>query len=89
MTTILRVLLGRLIGAAVAGLATFLMSKWGIMLDPDTQAQVTEQGVIFLMVIFTAIYSIVHKVVNKKLNPGDTASATLADRSVRERERIG
>lgn len=89
MTTIFRVLAGRLIGAIVAGLSTFLLAKFGVGLDADVQQQITEAGAIFLMVVFTAIYGIVHKVVNKKLNPGDTASAKLADWAVAERSRLG
>lgn len=88
MTTFVRVLLGRLIGTAVAGLATWLMIHYGIVLDQDTQQKVTESAVVILMIVFSVIYGITHKLVNKKLNPGDTASATLAQLDADKRERL-
>lgn len=87
--SIVRLFLGRIIGAAVAGLATWLLAKFGIGLDEDTQAKMTEVAVIVLMTVFTIIYSIVHKTADRKLNPGDAASAKLATSEKLERERMG
>lgn len=74
----LRPILGRLIGMAVGSLAVWLSSKLGIVLSSDDQAKITEAGVIFSMALFTTIYALVHKAVDHKINPLDSASPGLA-----------
>jgi Mn2+/Fe2+ NRAMP family transporter len=87
MIAIIRAFLGRIIGAAVAGVAVWLLSKFGVVLTDEQQVRITEAAIIILMVVFTAIYSIVHKLVNTKLNPGDAAAPMLVEKEKNEAER--
>lgn len=61
----------RIVGAAVGAGAGVLATKYGVDVDPGTQASVTTA-------IVVATYGVVHKVVDKRLNPLDTASRTAA-----------
>jgi hypothetical protein len=63
----LRPFVSRLVGALVGALAGAASAKLGIVVDPATQASVTTAVVI-------GAYGVVHKMLDKKLNPGDTAA---------------
>lgn len=73
-------ILGRVLAAWLAGLCTYLAVKWGIVIDSDTQRQFVEHLVGIIIPLLLTLYSIFHKVFNKKLNPGDAASTHLAER---------
>jgi len=67
----LRPFVSRVLGAVVGALAGMLSTKVGIQVDPSTQASITTAVVV-------GAYGVVHKVLDKRLNPADSASAKLA-----------
>ena len=67
----LRPFLSRVVGAVVGALAGMLSTKVGIQLDPSTQASITTAVVV-------GAYGVAHKIIDKKLNPADSASKNLA-----------
>jgi hypothetical protein len=78
MPTFLRPLLSRLVASIVGALVAWLTTKYGISLDEETI-----QGLIATMLgVFGVIYTIVHRLIDKKINPVDAASAPRAAASV-------
>jgi hypothetical protein len=67
----LRPFVSRLVGALVGALAGVASTKLGIVVDPATQASVTTAVVV-------GAYGVVHKMLDKKLNPGDTAATPVS-----------
>jgi uncharacterized membrane protein len=66
----LRPFVSRLVGAAIGALAGMLSTKVGIRVDPTTQASITTA-------IVVGAYGLVHKILDKKVNPADSASTKL------------
>lgn len=64
----------RVIGAGVGAVAGSLAGKLGISVDPVTQASIA--GAITI-----GVYGVIHKVLDKKVNPADSASTHLAVQS--------
>ena len=67
----LRPFVSRVVGAVIGALAGILATKVGIQVDPSTQASITTAVVV-------GAYGVAHKVVDKRLNPADSASKRLA-----------
>jgi hypothetical protein len=67
----LRPFASRVVGAIVGALAGMLSNKVGIQVDPSTQASITTAVVV-------GAYGVAHKIVDRKLNPADSASGKLA-----------
>lgn len=73
----LRPFVSRVVGAVVGALAGILSTKVGIQVDPSTQASITTAVVV-------GAYGIAHKMIDKKLNPADSASTTLVEKGRQE-----
>lgn len=71
----LRPVIGRLVAALMGALFGWLAHRFELTVDPQTQeaTSLAVQGFVML-----AVYGIVHKTLNQKLNPMDTASVTLS-----------
>lgn len=70
----LRPYLARLVAGWVATLAVYLETRYQIILDPNTKAALVTGAV----GIFGTVYPIVHRLIDKIVNPGDAASSHLA-----------
>lgn len=68
----MREFISRIVAPLVAGLVTWLGSV-GLNLGPDFGAALTETAVILLTAVFTLIYGVVHRIVDKFANPADAA----------------
>lgn len=77
----LRPYLSRLIAGLVTMLLTWLMSH-GIDLGTDAAGGLTEAGTALAIGGFTIIYGLIHRTLDKKLNPGDAASSHIAKSDV-------
>lgn len=66
-----RTVISRVIGAAVGAGAGVVSTKLGVDVDPVTQANITAAVVV-------GAYGIAHKLIDKKINPLDTASRSAA-----------
>lgn len=76
--TVARLFIARIMAGLIATLAGWLSTKWGIVLDADTQGQLAASIVTQLFVIFSIVYPILHKLFDSRINPGDAASVRLA-----------
>ena len=77
MINALRPYFSRLIAPLVAALLLYLGTK-GINLPEDAAGHLTEVGAIALVAVFQIISAIVHRTVDKKVNPADAAGANEA-----------
>lgn len=74
----LRPVAPRVAGALVAALVTWLAAHFGIIVPEEDKAKITEGVTILLMLIFTVVYALSHKLFSIKANPADAATSTLA-----------
>lgn len=74
----LRPVLPRVAGAVVAALATWLAARFGIVIPQEDRAKLSEDLVVVMMLIFSVVYALTHKLVSMKANPADAASPKLA-----------
>lgn len=88
MPSWLRVIAGRIIGALAAGFVGWILAKLGIELAPEDRNAVADSVVAAGMTIVLIAYSLVHKIVDRKVNPGDTASGRLAEMAKVQREHL-
>lgn len=88
MLTFFRPILARLLAAAIAGFCGWLVVRFGINVDADTQQQLAEALVGIVLPIVLGLYAVAHKWLNKRINPGDTASSHLAEKSQAEAARL-
>jgi hypothetical protein len=85
----LRPILGRLVGSVVGGAAAWAAGRWGTSIDPGTQQQISDGLVAIMLAVFGVVYSLTHKAVSSKINPGDTATPKLAEQSKIDQARPG
>ncbi len=69
MPDYVKAVLTRLVGAAVAGAATYAASKWDFVIPDEAKSQLTATGVTVLITIFTTVYAATHKTAEAKV-PG-------------------
>lgn len=74
----LRPILSRVVGAWVAALAVWLSAKLGIVLDDSAQEQIIAGGIAVAFALAQTVYAVVHRAIDKRVNPGDAASSHLA-----------
>ena len=74
----LRPFLSRIIAPLVTALLTYLAVHFGLNFGEDAAGHITETAVIAVIAGMQIVYGLVHRVVDKKVNPGDTASSHLA-----------
>lgn len=72
MRDIIRVLLGRLIGAGVGAATGYAAAKGIARLDPACTDSVTR---VITDAAMLAGYGVAHKLINRKVNPNDAAKA--------------
>ena len=82
MIDTLRPLISRLLASLAPAVALWLGSKIGVDVPESTVREVFEIGLVL------AVYAITHRVVDRKVSPGDTASPELAIREKREAAQI-
>lgn len=89
----LRPILSRVIAPFITMFIAWLTLKWGIDLGSDAAVKLTDGAVVLLMALFTALNGLIHKFIDKYLNPADAATVALAaegklnDRSAKVRRR--
>lgn len=75
---IIRPYLARVLAAPIAALCAWLLMHWQVNITTDTQAQLVTALVAFILPFFGIVYAIVHKILDKWINPADAATTTLA-----------
>lgn len=66
-----RTVISRVVGGVIGAGAGILATKYGVDVDPATQASVTAA-------IVVGTYGVAHKLIDKRVNPLDTASRSAA-----------
>jgi hypothetical protein len=74
----LRPFASRIIAPAISILLAWLATKLGITFGADTEGHLTEFAVSIFLGVFLAVNGVIHKTLDKKLNPGDAASSHIA-----------
>lgn len=74
----MRVLIARVAAAIVAVLVTFLAGKFGVEVSEDARATLTEGVTLIGLGVWGISYGVLHKLMNRKLNPADTAKSNPA-----------
>lgn len=72
----LRPYLPRLIANVVAAVCTWLFTKYGLKVRPETQQLVGE--ILLALVAYMMVRDPTHRLFSKKMNPNDAASKHLA-----------
>lgn len=83
-----RPMLSRVIGAWVAALAVWLTAKFGVAVDDSQQEQVIAGALAVTFALGQTVYAIVHRLVDKRVNPGDAASGHLATVEAKETAKL-
>ena len=83
MIDFIRPYLSRIIAGGVTALTAFLASKLGVVLSPDDQATLTQGGVVLLIALTQPLYGLVHKFLDRWINPTDAADPVVAEAGVR------
>ena len=73
----LRPFLSRLLATPIAALVAWLAAK-GMEVDEQTAEAFRTTALFLLMGVFQLVYSLVHRTVDKKVNPGDAATTSRA-----------
>lgn len=84
----MQVFLSRIIAAWVAGLASWLLAKYGVTIDANNQTEIVGHIVGIIIPLGTTIYAVVHRLLSKFFNPGDAASKHLAERETAETHQL-
>lgn len=79
MISFLRPIIGRLIAAWVAGFCTWLAVRFGVVIPEEAQTKMIESLVMWVIPILLTLYSLIHKLVNSKVNPGDGAKPKMVE----------
>lgn len=78
MLDTLRPFISRLIAPFITAALGFLAVRFGLNFGEDAGGHITEYSVVLFIGLAQFINGAVHKAIDKKVNPGDAASATLA-----------
>lgn len=84
----LQTFLARVIAAWIAALAGFLLTKYGIEFSSEDQKLLVEHIVGIILPVMLTAYAVIHKLISKQTNPGDTASGHLAEAQATEASRL-
>jgi hypothetical protein len=79
----LRPFLARLIAPFVSALILWLGAKIGFEYDVgfiNEATLVVVEGIVWSLAVFTALYGVLHKWINSRMNPTDAATKTLSER---------
>jgi ATP/ADP translocase len=85
--SIVRLFLGRWIAGLIAAFVAWAATK-GIDITADTQKDLVEKIVAMALAIFGILYPFLHKLLDRWINPGDAASAHLAEKEGAEVARL-
>lgn len=87
MLNALRPFISRMISPLIASLLAFLAVK-GIQLPEDASGHLTEYAVIVLIALMQMLNGPIHKLIDKKANPGDAAATSIAAIEKKEADRM-
>jgi hypothetical protein len=74
----LRPFLSRILAPLISAVFTWLAVHYGINFADDTREQVIEALVVVIIPLAQIVNGVAHRVIDKKINPADTASTHLA-----------
>lgn len=68
----MRALISRIVAGPIAALVAWLVGM-GLELGAGFETALTETVTLFLVAVLTVLYGVVHKLIDKVVNPGDVA----------------
>lgn len=84
MIALLRPIIARLLGAWIAGVCTWLAVHFGIVIPDEAQTKAIEALVLWVIPTLLTFYSLAHKWISAKVNPGDAATPKMAEKEKSE-----
>lgn len=78
MLNALRPFLSRILAPIITAGLAWAAIHWGINFGDDAAGHITEYAVVVLLALFSAVNAVIHKTIDKKVNPVDAATAPLA-----------
>lgn len=78
MLDAIRPFLARIVASLIVALAGWLTTHWGVDFTGLDSKELAENLVEWMLPLLLVVYSLVHRVLNKWINPGDAASGHLA-----------
>lgn len=70
----MRAIIGRVAAAIVAAALTWVAGVAGIEVTQETAATLTEAVTLLGMGLFTIMYAVGHRLIDRRINPADAAS---------------
>lgn len=70
-----RPFLSRVLAALIAACCMWLMRRWNFKIDQETQGALSDA-------VMLIIYAVLHKLIDKPVNPADSASKHLAQAGI-------
>lgn len=89
MLNLIRPVLARVVASLMAAFFAWLAVRWGVTIDADTQAETIEAAIGLMLAVFGVVYALVHKALNARFNPADTATPALANKVLATRGERG
>ena len=74
----LRPFLSRVLGPLITGALTWMALHWGVDFGTDAAGHITEYAVVVLVAVMQLVNGLVHRTIDKKVNPVDAATTPLA-----------
>ena len=84
----LRVLLSRILASIFLAMIGALARYFGFELDDDTKKEMVDGLLVFVLPLVFLLYGVAHKVLDRWISPGDTASGRLAVQAKLAREHL-
>ncbi len=78
----MRAIIGRIAAVIVAFIVTFVAGTLGVEVTEDTAATLTEAVTLLGMALFTIVYAVGHKLINRRINPADAAAPAAIETGV-------
>lgn len=70
----MRAIIGRVVAVLAGAIITFLTGTLGLPVSDAAAGYLTEALTALGMGVWLIAYAVVHKLINRKINPGDTAA---------------
>lgn len=70
----MRAIIARIAAAVIAVLLTFLAGTLGVEVSPETTATLTEGVTLIGLGLWGIVYAVFHKLLNRRINPSDSAA---------------
>lgn len=78
MIDALRPFISRILAPFITAGLAWAAIHWGVNFGDDAAGHITEYAVVVLFAVFSAVNGVLHRTIDKTVNPVDAASAPIA-----------